>query len=65
MNDIRPMELGKTWDPCRISRKLEIVVVSDVGSYVRCFLRTADKVRLFPGSLLGQILSKHQVRSGS
>ena len=32
VNDIRPMELGKTWDPCRISRKFEIAVVSDAGS---------------------------------
>jgi len=32
VNDIR-LKLKKTWDPCRISRKLEIVVVSDVGSY--------------------------------
>jgi len=29
VNDIRLMELGKIWDTCRISRKLEIVVVSD------------------------------------
>jgi len=32
VNDICPMELGKTWDPYRISRKLEIVVVRDAGS---------------------------------
>ena len=32
MSDIRPMELEKTRDPCRISRKLEIFVVSDAGS---------------------------------
>ena len=32
MNHIHPMEIGKTWDSYRISRKLEIVVVSDAGS---------------------------------
>ena len=32
VNDIHPMELRKTWDTCRTSRNLEIVVVSDAGS---------------------------------
>ena len=35
-----------------------IVVVRDAGSYLRCFLGTTDKLRLFPGSLLGEILEQ-------
>jgi len=37
VNDIRPMELGKTWesswDTCKINQKLKILVVCDAGFY--------------------------------
>ena len=65
MNDIGLMELGKTWDTYRISRKLKIVVVSDAGSELRCFLCSAsDRLRIFTEFLLGEILEQAQTRSG-
>ena len=57
------MELGKTWDTCRICRKLEIVVVSQAGSSMRCFLGTADRLCIFPVSLFGEILGHVQTKS--
>ena len=65
MNDIRLMELGKTWDTYWISRKLRMVVVSDVGSELRCFLCTAsDRLRIFPEFLQREISEQAQTRSG-
>jgi len=57
VNDIRPMELGKTWDPCRIRRKLVIVVV---GFLDEVLLGYSRKLACFQGLSLERFWGKYK-----
>jgi len=43
--------------------KVEIVVMCDVGFYLKCFLGTADRLRMLSESLLAEILEQVQAKS--